>query len=119
MRPEVSSTSWAAAKPAPANNAVMDQTIFRFMEFPLASCGCPYPNPGARPPALARQAPGLADGMALRVGVDCPQTPWTSGLAALSDLSRQVGLDTSTAHVGFARCVIGNDGEVNKLFSEK
>jgi hypothetical protein len=36
-----------------------------------------------------------------------------------SDGNGQVGLDTFTALAGYASFVIGNEGEVNKLFAKK
>jgi hypothetical protein len=36
-----------------------------------------------------------------------------------AELNDQVGLDTSEAISGYARCVIGNEGEVNKMIAKK
>jgi hypothetical protein len=36
-----------------------------------------------------------------------------------SDKDGQVGLDTLTALAGYASFVIGNEGEVNKMFAKK
>jgi hypothetical protein len=37
--------------------------------------------------------------------------------ALLAELFGQVGLDTNIAHSGYASFVIGNEGDVNKMFA--
>ncbi len=57
--------------------------------------------------------------VALRVGdsVHIPDLPPCSGFPA--EHNDQVGLDTLAVLSGYASFVIGNEGEVNKMFAKK
>ena len=62
----------------------------------------------------------LGVGLALPVGDSHPITLVAPDqLCVPSDRDGQVGLDTLTALAGYASFVIGNEGEVNKMFAKK